>query len=216
MAKPRDLYSGPAPQAMGMMGVGIADAYARAGEIEGKGMQALGQGLAQGIEQAGKAFAGYVMDKKDFAATKAMALSPQYQRALGINEEQAKQIVQDMDRVQGAGGYRAANQQFGNLFKDLYAYNQMAEMNKYKLQQIGVEQTKKLQQIGTEQYLKLLGTPSVTPQATVTPAPQAVPAETPPAQTKGISLIPGTIVLPGKTKKSSWSTFEPKNMGFGE
>ena len=59
MAKPRELYSGPAPQAMSMMGAGIADAYARAGAIEGAGYKALGEGLAQGITQAAGAYSNY-------------------------------------------------------------------------------------------------------------------------------------------------------------
>ena len=41
MARPRELYSGAAPQAMSMMGAGIADAYANAGRIEGQGMTAI-------------------------------------------------------------------------------------------------------------------------------------------------------------------------------
>jgi len=59
MARPRELYSGAAPQAMSMMGAGIADAYARAGEIEGKGMLAMGQGIAQGITAAAGAISDY-------------------------------------------------------------------------------------------------------------------------------------------------------------
>jgi hypothetical protein len=59
MAKPRELYSGQAPQAMSLMGQGIADAYARAGEIEGKGYMALGQGIAQGLTGAASAVADY-------------------------------------------------------------------------------------------------------------------------------------------------------------
>lgn len=64
MAKPRELYSGAAPQAMSMMGAGIADAYARAGEIEGKGMLAMGQGIAQGLTSAASSIAGAYGDYK--------------------------------------------------------------------------------------------------------------------------------------------------------
>lgn len=59
MARPRELYSEAAPQAMSQMGAGIADAYARAGEIEGKGMAALGQGIAQGITAVAGAYGDY-------------------------------------------------------------------------------------------------------------------------------------------------------------
>lgn len=59
MAKPRELYSGAAPQAMSQMGAGIADAYANAGRIEGQGMMAMGQGIAQGLSAAGQAYGDY-------------------------------------------------------------------------------------------------------------------------------------------------------------
>jgi hypothetical protein len=64
MARPRELFNTPAPQAMSQMGQGIADAYARAGEIEGKGYMALGQGIAQGITRAASAVAGYMKETK--------------------------------------------------------------------------------------------------------------------------------------------------------
>ena len=64
MARPRELYSGAAPQAMSMMGAGIADAYANAGRIEGQGMMAMGQGIAQGITSAASSVAGYAKEQK--------------------------------------------------------------------------------------------------------------------------------------------------------
>lgn len=64
MAKPRELYSGAAPQAMSMMGQGIADAYANVGRIQGQGYAALGQGIAQGITSAVSSIAGAVGDYK--------------------------------------------------------------------------------------------------------------------------------------------------------
>jgi hypothetical protein len=64
MAKPRELFNTPAPQAMSQMGQGIADAYANVGRIEGQGMQAMGQGIAQGITSAASAVAGYMKETK--------------------------------------------------------------------------------------------------------------------------------------------------------
>ena len=64
MARPRELYSGAAPQAMSMMGQGIADAYANAGRIEGQGMMAMGQGIAQGITSAASSVASYMKEAK--------------------------------------------------------------------------------------------------------------------------------------------------------
>jgi hypothetical protein len=64
MAKPRELYSGAAPQAMSMMGMGIADAYARAGQLEGQGYAALGQGIGQGLSKVGAAVGDYLKEIK--------------------------------------------------------------------------------------------------------------------------------------------------------
>lgn len=64
MAKPRELFNTPAPQAMSQMGQGIADAYANVGRLEGQGYQALGQGIAQGITSAASSVAGYMKETK--------------------------------------------------------------------------------------------------------------------------------------------------------
>lgn len=64
MARPRELFNTPAPQAMSMMGAGIADAYANAGAIEGRGMAAMGESIAKGITGAASAIAGYAKEQK--------------------------------------------------------------------------------------------------------------------------------------------------------
>jgi hypothetical protein len=64
MARPRELYSGAAPQAMSQMGQGIADAYANVGQIEGRGYAALGESIAKGITGAASAVAGYAKEQK--------------------------------------------------------------------------------------------------------------------------------------------------------
>ncbi|CAB5224930.1 hypothetical protein UFOVP742_42 [uncultured Caudovirales phage] len=64
MAKPRELYSGSAPQAMSMMGQGIADAYANAGRLEGQGYAALGAGIGQGLAKVGGAVGDYLKETK--------------------------------------------------------------------------------------------------------------------------------------------------------
>jgi hypothetical protein len=49
---------------MSMMGAGIADAYANAGAIEGRGMAAMGESIAKGITGAASAIAGYAKEQK--------------------------------------------------------------------------------------------------------------------------------------------------------
>jgi len=55
MARPINLFQGPAPQAMAMMGQGLSEAGARIGQFQQQGMQALGQGLAEGLQGAASA-----------------------------------------------------------------------------------------------------------------------------------------------------------------
>lgn len=59
MAKPINLYQGPAPAAMAQMGQGISEAGARIGQIMQGGYEAMGKGLAKGIDAAASAYGQY-------------------------------------------------------------------------------------------------------------------------------------------------------------
>lgn len=59
MAKPINLYQGPAPAAMGMMGQGILEAGANIGRTLQKGYESMGQGLASGVNAAASAYGDY-------------------------------------------------------------------------------------------------------------------------------------------------------------
>lgn len=52
MAKPVNLYQGPAPAAMAQMGQGISEAGARIGQILQGGYESMGRGLSKGIDTA--------------------------------------------------------------------------------------------------------------------------------------------------------------------
>lgn len=64
MAKPRELFNTPAPQAMSQMGAGIAEAYANAGRIQGQGVAAMGESIGKGIQAGVSAYAGYAQQQK--------------------------------------------------------------------------------------------------------------------------------------------------------
>lgn len=133
MAKPRELFNTPAPQAMSMMGAGIADAYARAGEIEGKGMLAMGQNIAQGITSAASSIAGAYGDYKKMqsqvkADSAAFDSFKDYLPAEFVNKQQALEndpsasLLDKQQFYQSAKGYLGA-----------------AIGQKYKMDQIGAE-----------------------------------------------------------------------------
>ena len=133
MARPRELFNTPAPQAMSMMGQGIADAYARAGEIEGKGMMAMGQGIAQGLTSAASSIAGAYGDYKKMqsqvkADSAAFNSFKDYLPAEFVNKQQALEndpkasLIDKQEFYQSAKGYLGA-----------------AIGQKYKMDQIGAE-----------------------------------------------------------------------------
>jgi len=74
MAKPINLYQGPAPAAMGMMGQGILEAGANIGRSIQSGYESMGRGLAGGITSAASSIASAYTQSKDdqakFDATK--------------------------------------------------------------------------------------------------------------------------------------------------
>lgn len=57
--KPRELYSGAAPTAMGQMGAGILEAGANIGRSMQSGYEALGKGIASGITSAAASYSQY-------------------------------------------------------------------------------------------------------------------------------------------------------------
>jgi hypothetical protein len=133
MAKPRELYSGPAPQAMSQMGQGIADAYANAGRIEGQGMAALGQGIAQGIGAVAGAVADYkkmssqVKSSENFYKTMRDYLPPEMTK--GIDTVVGGEVYKNMGTAEKA-----------QLWGDVRAYNVAALGQYHKMQQTEAEQ----------------------------------------------------------------------------
>jgi hypothetical protein len=130
MARPRELYNTPAPQAMSLMGQGIADAYANVGRIEGQGMAAMGEGIARGITAAAGAVADY---KKMSSQVKADAAAfnsfKDYLPAEFVGLQQTMEndpkasLLDKQQFYQSAKGYLGA-----------------AIGQKYKMEQIGAEQ----------------------------------------------------------------------------
>jgi hypothetical protein len=98
MAKPINLYQGPAPAAMGMMGQGILEAGARIGQTIQSGYESMGKGLASGISSAASSIAGAYGDYKKMesgikASEKAFDtfrsfLSPEVQKSIDTRIEE--------------------------------------------------------------------------------------------------------------------------------
>lgn len=132
MAKPRELFNTPAPQAMSQMGAGIAEAYANAGRIQGQGVAAMGQSIGQGIQAGVSAYAGYAQQQKQIESQ-----SKSYenflnnkvgQATLGYSQEQATQLIEQAKKLSLESGIRA-----GNDFLNLAVGGRLQQQNKLQL-----------------------------------------------------------------------------------
>jgi len=198
MARPRELYSGPAPQAMSLMGQGIADAYANAGRIEGQGMAALGQGIAQGIGAVAGAVADYKkmssQVKADAAAFNSFKdyLPAEFVGLQQTLENDPKASLMDKQQFyQSAKGYLGA-----------------AIGQQYKMDQIAAESASAKDRIITGAFAnkaaELAGTPTpamIVPTETgagiISTAPPVVPMQPSPMQ-------------PSAQPRSPWFNFKPR------
>jgi hypothetical protein len=135
MARPRELYNTPAPQAMSLMGQGIADAYANVGRIEGQGMAAMGEGIAKGITAIGGAVADY---KKMSSQVKS---SENFYNTMKEGGYLPPQMTQGIDTMVGSDVYKnMGTAEKAQFWGDVRAYNAAALGQYHKMQQIEAEQ----------------------------------------------------------------------------
>lgn len=102
MAKPRELFNTPAPQAMSQMGAGIADAYANVGRIHGQGMAAMGESIGKGIQAAVGAYAGYKQQQAQAKSYEGFLKNPLGQKMLGIDAGTADGYIKAAKDMGGA------------------------------------------------------------------------------------------------------------------
>jgi hypothetical protein len=135
MAKPRELFNTPAPQAMSQMGAGIAEAYANAGRIQGQGVAAMGQSIGQGIQAGVSAYTGYkqmqsqVKSSENFYNTMKEGGYLPPEMTAGIDNTVNSDVYKNM-------GTREKAQFWG----DVKGYTGSALGQYYKMQQIEADQ----------------------------------------------------------------------------
>ena len=126
MARPRELYSGPAPQAMSQMGAGIADAYANAGRIHGQGMAAMGQSIGQGIQAGVSAYTGYKqMQSQVKSDTAAFNSFKDYLPAEFVQQQQALENDPKASLMDRASFYNSAKSYLGAAVGQSYKMDQI-------------------------------------------------------------------------------------------
>lgn len=211
MAKPRELFNTPAPQAMSLMGQGIADAYANVGRIEGQGMQAMGEGIARGITAAAGAVADY---KKMSSQVKA---SENFYNTMKEGGYLPPEMTKGIDTVVGGEVYKnMGTAEKAQFWGDVKGYTGNALGQYHKMQQIQAEAGAAKDRIITGAFAsraaELAGTPTPPVPAMV------VPTET------GAGLIsttpPVTPVQPSPAQPSTkpislWLQYKPKQKPRG-
>ena len=139
MARPRELYSGAAPQAMSMMGQGIADAYANAGRIEGQGMAAMGQGIAQGLTSAASSIAGAYGDYKKMQSQ--IKTSEGFYNTMKEGGYLPPEMTAGIDNTVNSDVYKnMGTAEKAQFWGDVKGYTGSALGQYYKMQQIEAEQ----------------------------------------------------------------------------
>ena len=139
MARPRELFNTPAPQAMSMMGQGIADAYARAGEIEGKGMLAMGQGIAQGLTSAASSIAGAYGDYKKMQSQ--IKTSEGFYNTMKEGGYLPPEMTAGIDNTVNSDVYKnMGTAEKAQFWGDVKGYTGSALGQYYKMQQIEADQ----------------------------------------------------------------------------
>jgi hypothetical protein len=206
MAKPRELYSGPAPQAMSLMGAGIADAYARAGEIEGRGMQAMGQGIAQGITSAASSIAGYLKETKQIESQNKsfenLLKNPAGRQLLGMDEASANQFLADAKNLNARDQNQMFNFALPNMMQQNFVMQKMGKDFGYDVQKLGISNENAMNLLGLQ---ALLGNKTYQPTsgAAVAPNYSVMPASTQPASTSTETFRPKKFTI--STGSTSWT-----------
>ena len=115
------------------MGQGIAEAYANVGRIQGQGMAALGQGIAQGIG----AVAGAVADYKKMSSQ--VKSSENFYKTM--RDYLPPDMTKGIDAVVGGDVYKnMGTAEKAQLWGDVRAYNVAALGQYHKMQQLEAEQ----------------------------------------------------------------------------
>lgn len=131
MARPIQLFQGPAPEAMSHMGEGLAAAGARIGEFKRQGLTALGEGIGQGIV----GLAQGIKANKDAAATnkvfETMLSSPEMSNTFfGIpqgaeGDDQRKFLMDNFRKTIKEYGQVGGSEFSSKFLSPLAAYHQL-------------------------------------------------------------------------------------------
>jgi len=203
MAKPRELFNTPAPQAMSQMGAGIAEAYANVGRIHGQGMAAMGQSIGQGIQAGVSAYTGYKQMQSQVKS------SENFYNTMKEGGYLPPEMTAGIDNTVNSDVYKnMGTREKANFWGDVKSYTGNALGQYYKMQQLEAEQAGAMNRAVTGAFAskaaELAGTPTpamIVPTETgagiISTAPPVVPMQPSPMQ-------------PSAQPRSPWFNFKPR------
>ena len=123
--QPRNPFMGQPPSNMQFPTESYIRGAANAAAIQAEGQMQMAKGISEGLTKAAGAYMQYQGAKSDFSANMAMLKSPSYRKMLGLDENSAKALEADFNKLQGDSGYAAANKAFSGLTDPLFRYAMM-------------------------------------------------------------------------------------------
>jgi len=164
MAKPREIYNTPAPQAMGQMGAGIAESYGRAGEMMMRGYASAGESIGKGIasigQAVGQAYGDYKKMQSQIKTSEGFYntlkesgyLPPEL--AKGIDATVNSEVYKNMGTAEKAQFWSQATNFAGNAIGQFYKMQQIEAEQKGLLNRAMAAKEPTLDLAGLNQGLK--------------------------------------------------------------
>lgn len=124
--KPRELYSGAAPAAMGQMGAGIMEAGANTARSIQSGYEALGKGIASGITAVGGAVGQYQTAKSANKVTESLLGNEELSKTiLGVSGQQRLDMLSSFRDTIAKHGQMGGAQFSSQLLTPIHEYAQI-------------------------------------------------------------------------------------------
>jgi len=153
--KPRELYSGNAPSAMGQMGAGIMEAGANTARSIQSGYEALGKGIASGITAVGGAVGQYETAKSANKVTESLLGNEELSKTiLGVSGQQREDMLSSFRDIIAQHGQMGGAQFSSQLLTPIHEYAQIGKQytQQQELAKIAAGASKYNAEIGAEAH----------------------------------------------------------------
>lgn len=121
--KPRELYSGAAPAAMGQMGAGILEAGANIGRSIQSGYESIGKSIGAGLQAAGGAVGQYETAKNANNITRSLLSDDNLSEPiLGVKGEAREKMLASFNNVVKQHGQMGAAQFSNSVLSPIHEY----------------------------------------------------------------------------------------------